>query len=164
MSMIGYGNACIVKGKAEIEYRLLKEKIAWILEENRSALRLRKQAGEMSNMFKSLHNTVDDLYVLSQDESSYITLPQLDKTLIEIAFDMLQKELQQSLDDLKDRPGRGSYVEIHDALSYVLKEAPTICDMIHRHSNPEQRSRWGSNRIESFVHSYDLKIKGDYLH
>lgn len=157
MSMISYGNACITKQRSESEHRLWKEQIAERREKNKSASRLRKQAYVMHD--KSLDDYVSGLYLLSKYKNSYIPTSS-GKTAIEIMFDKVKGFLEQSLEKVE----RKGYSELYETFLYLLKEASTICDMIHWHSNPNGRYEWGSKRIENFIHSYNLKIKGDYLH
>jgi len=145
-----------MRQKSELEYRLLKEKIAEIKEENESASRLRKQTERMHN--KSLDEIMNNLLILSKDKNSYVRTSS-GTTLIETVFYNVKKYSAQLL---KKLPKRG-YSELSDALSRVIKEASSVCDMIHCHKDFDERYKWGSKRIQNFVHSYNLKIKGSYL-
>ena len=97
-------------------------------------------------------------------------LLQSGKTVIEVAFDLVEKEAKQYLEKLesverlehaKKLQNRRwkSYTIFYDALSNLAKKSSNICEMIHRHKNSDERYRWGSERIQNFVHLYDIKIK-----
>src|SRR3989344_7406449 len=143
MSLICFGNACIAKQKSDLDYRLLREKIAEIKEKNESALRLRKQTDRMHD--KSLDNVMDVLLILSKDKNSYVRTSS--GTLIETVFYNVKKSSTQLLKKLP----RTGYSELSDALLYILKEASSVCGMIHCHKNTDERYEWGSKRIENFV-------------
>lgn len=151
MSCIGIYNAYTARARAEEQDRLRKERIANIKEKNESNLRLRREAEKFHN--ESLDDAITGLLILSRYEGSYV-----EGFMIRAAFIEVEKCLRESL---KRVPRQ--YTELSDALSYILKEASGVCDIIEAHKDSKDRYRYGSKRIENLVNSYNIKIKGEYL-